>query len=120
MGAGKTTLKRMVMQSEFYRRHGSGVVAVEADHFKVWGVCVCVCMGGKGIAGCTQAGIRGRFIDTDIAHTRTRTRGTNQRQAIDPVYQLLTRLNLPQASEQVHNYSTQVHEGDVQTASRLM
>ena len=28
--------------------------------------------------------------------------------AIDPVYQLLTRANLPKASEQVHNYSTQV------------
>lgn len=29
------TLKKMVMQSAFYRRYGHGVVAVEADHFKV-------------------------------------------------------------------------------------
>lgn len=35
MGAGKTTLKKMVMASEFYRRYGHGVVAVEADHMKV-------------------------------------------------------------------------------------
>lgn len=37
MGAGKTTLKKMVMTSEFYRRYGHGVVAVEADHMKVGG-----------------------------------------------------------------------------------
>jgi signal recognition particle GTPase len=64
MGAGKTTLKKMVSQSDFWRRHGQNVVSVEADHFK----------------------------------------------EIDPVYQLLTRLNQPKASEAVHTYSTQAAE----------
>jgi hypothetical protein len=59
MGAGKTTLKRMVMQSEFYRRYGNSVVAVEADHFKVcvgrwvlvWGVGYGGGGGGVGMDG---------------------------------------------------------------------
>ena len=64
MGSGKTTLKKMVTQTEFWRRHGQNVVSVEADHFK----------------------------------------------SVDPVYQLLTRANLPKASEHVHHYSTQAAE----------
>lgn len=62
MGAGKTTLKKMVMQSEFYRRYGHGVVAVEADHMKVgFGVRVCVCGIGRAfygwVVGCGLGGV---------------------------------------------------------------